>query len=94
MARVPKKTELELATQRVLEMQAAVKTMEANLAECKKECDDLANQMREAERNYADTQDLLTAQRAKLAREIDSAQIEAGKYYPAWTGSECVTKSC
>lgn len=64
-----KKTQLELATERVVQMQEAVASMEANYELCKQDFESAKVAFEEAQRNMNDTFGLLNAQQQKLERE-------------------------
>lgn len=86
------KSELQLAADRVREMQVAIENMEKNLQVCQDEYQVCKKNLDEAARNLADTEDLLMAQRNKLEREIESVRNIVGtaavinNYHVSWGG--------
>lgn len=83
------KSELQLAADRVREIQIAIDIRQEHLAVCKREVSQCKLAYEEAVRNEADTNSLLNAQYEKLHREKKSVLTLLGYGNPLEEKMEC-----
>ena len=74
------KSQLQLAADRVREMQVAIEKSEKNFKVCQEDLSKAEIKIVEAKRNYDDTLTFLRAQREKLERSLQEVRNLVGSY--------------